>query len=135
MTGSHLLASNTTNIQLPAEKSYAQLTPEQRRIAKSAYDKMPDADEPPYPLNGLLPILRASEKLQHKLLIRGELSMAATIDAKGNAISVEVFKSPDREMAKAMASVLLLEKYKPALCAGSPCQMQFPFRTIYHVDL
>jgi hypothetical protein len=135
MTGSHLLASNTSNIQVPPEKSYAQLTPEQKRSVKGNYDKMPDADEPPYPLNGLASILRASEKLQHSLLVRGELSMAATIDAHGNATSVEVYKSPDPQMAKAMAGVLMLEKYKPAVCNGSPCQMQYPFRMNFHVDL
>lgn len=61
--------------------------------------------------------------------------MAATIDAHGNAIAVEVFKSPDPQMTKAMAGVLMLEKYKPAVCGGSPCQMQFPFRTIFRVNL
>jgi hypothetical protein len=39
------------------------------------------------------------------------------------------------KMTKAMASVLMLEKYKPAVCGGSPCQMQFPFRMNFHVEL
>ena len=133
--GSHLLASNTSNIQVPPEKSYAQLTPEQKRKLKDLYDKMPDADEPPYPLNGVRTILRACEELQRSMLVRGELLMAVSIDAHGNAISVEAFKSPDPKMTKAVASVLMLEKYKPAVCNGSPCQMQFPFRMNFHVEL
>jgi hypothetical protein len=27
-----------------------------------------------------------------------------------------------------VAAVLMLQKYKPTLCGGSPCTMQFPFR-------
>lgn len=134
-TGSHLLALNTSNVLVPPEKPYAQLTPEQQRKLKDAYDKMPDADEPPYPLNGLRPLLRACEELQRSMLVRGEFLLAVTVDAHGNATSVEVFKSADPKMTKAMASVLMLEKYKPAVCNGAPCQMQFPFRMNFHVDL
>jgi hypothetical protein len=80
----------------------------------------------------LRPILEACEKLQNKLLVRGKLTLAVNVNAAGNPVSVEVLRSPDMTMAKAMAAVLMLQKYKPAICKGSPCSMQFPFRMDFH---
>jgi hypothetical protein len=135
VTGSNIGYHNTGNLQVPANKTYAQLTPEEKLVVKESYEKMAKDDEPPYPLHGAEGIFRASEALQHKLLVRGELDLAVTIDSHGTATLVEVFKSPDAELTKAMASVLMLEKYKPAICKGSPCQMKFPFRVVYRVTL
>jgi hypothetical protein len=135
VTGSNIGAHNIGNLSVPANKTYAQLTPEEKMVVKESYEKMAKDDEPPYPLHGPEGIFRASEALQHKLLVRGELDLAVTIDSHGAATTVEVFKSPDAELTKAMASVLMLEKYKPAICKGVPCQMKFPFRVVYRVTL
>jgi hypothetical protein len=105
------------------------LTPEEKQWVKSQYEPMGESDEPPYPLHGMRTILEAAAELQKKLYVKGSLSLAVTIDAQGKPIAVEVLTSPDTEMTKAMAKVLMLEKWKPALCKGSPCQMQYPFRT------
>ena len=40
--------------------------------------------------------------------------------------AVSVFESPDPEITRVAASVLMLSKFKPAVCAGRPCAMQFP---------
>jgi len=37
-------------------------------------------------------------------------------------------------MTKFESSVLLLTKFKPAVCAGKPCKMQFPFRFKFRVE-
>jgi len=135
VTGSYIAEHHTTNLQVPANKTYAQLTREEKQVVRESYEKMAKDDEPPYPLHGVMGILRASETFQRKFLARGELDLAVTVDFHGTATSVEVYKSPDAQLAKAMATVLMLEKYKPAVCNGSPCQMKFPFKAMYHVSL
>ena len=54
------------------------------------------------------------------------------VDAKGVAQSVSVIASPDSDMTRVAAGVLMLETYKPALCAGQPCAMAFPVRMEFH---
>jgi hypothetical protein len=135
VTGSSIAVHNVGNLDVPPEKTYAQLTPAEKQRIKDRYQNMPANDEPPYPLHGLVTIMRATEELQHKLLAQGVLDLAVTVDAHGTATTVEVYKSPDAKMTKAMADVLMLEKYKPAVCNGSPCQMKFPFLMKYNVNL
>ena len=57
--------------------------------------------------------------------------MFVTVDSQGRAKSVSVLQSPDPKMTQYAAGVLMLETYKPALCDGTPCTMQFPFRITF----
>ena len=57
----------------------------------------------------------------------GDLYLVAEVDANGEAQSVTAYGSPDPDMTKFAASALLLQKFKPALCTGTPCAQKFPF--------
>jgi hypothetical protein len=128
LTGSLIPQRITTGISVPIDKSYAQLTVEEKRRVSSLYQSMGDGDVPPYPLHGPREIIEAAQKLQKALRVTGELTLAVTVNAKGEPMNVEMLRSPDREMTKVMAQVLLMQKYSPASCKGIPCQMQYPFR-------
>jgi hypothetical protein len=65
--------------------------------------------------------------------VSGALTLAVNVNAAGKAVSVEVLRSPDMQMAKLVATVLMLQAYKPAICKGSPCEMQYPFRMNFTV--
>lgn len=129
--GSYIERDVVTGIQVPVDKTYAELTVGQKLRIKSLYEPMGENDEPPYPLDGLKRIMDAAAELGKKLDVRGLLSMAVTVNGEGHAMSVDVFKSPDPKLTKNMALVLMLEKYKPAVCKGMPCTMQFPFQMNY----
>src|SRR3954469_16522092 len=49
---------------IPLNKSYEQLSPEQKAEFRALYVALPDADEPPYPLQGLKPLFNAIQKGQ-----------------------------------------------------------------------
>jgi hypothetical protein len=49
-------------------------------------------------------------------------------------LAVAVLQSPNEQVTKFMASVLLLTKFKPALCRGQPCKMGFPVKVIFKVE-
>jgi len=127
-TGTSIKRGIATGSVVPFDKRYSELTPEEQASVKSLYEGLGPNDEPPYPLNGLAPIYNVIAAGQQKLLVTGNVTLAVEVDNQGDATSVSVLRSADPEMVKFVASVLMLQKYKPAMCNGSPCTMQFPFR-------
>jgi hypothetical protein len=111
---------------LPFNRTYEQLTPEQRALLHGLYESIPPGDEPPFPAEGTKPIHDAMRKAQAKLLVRGELTLIATVEANGEVSSVKAIGSPSPEMTKFAGTILLLTKFKPAVCSGQPCKMDFP---------
>lgn len=132
-TGSHIIRKPVQNIYVPPDKTYAELTPEEKQRIKSFYEPMTEEDEPPYPEHGLRAILEAALKLQHGLLVDGAMFLAVSVDASGKGTSVAVYQSPDEQLTRAMAGVLMFTRYKPAICHGVPCKMEYPFRFQFKV--
>jgi hypothetical protein len=118
---------------VPFDKSYAELTEKQKDLVKSQYVGVTGSDEPPFPAAGLAKIYRAVHAAQRKRLASGLLSVLVEIDASGAPVSAAVYQTPDPELGKAVASLLLLEMYKPGICDGQPCAMTFPFRVQFGV--
>ena len=111
----------------PFNKRYAELTPEQQRAVKADCGVQADADEPPFPVNGLGLVARNLGRLQQRLQAEGPLLLRVDIDEAGLATSVSVFKSPNPDVMEFVAKALLIEKYKPAVCGGKACAMPFVF--------
>ncbi len=130
-TGSNIRRDVVAGSVIPLDKRYSELTPEQQAFVKSQYEQLGPNDEPPFPIDGLGPIYKAIAAAQQKLLVSGNLTVAVEVNNQGEATSVSVLRSPDPQMVKFVASVLMLQKYKPASCGGIPCKMQFPFRITF----
>jgi hypothetical protein len=114
--------------KIPLDKSYDQLTPEQRAELHAMYENLPEGDEPPFPETGIKPIFSAIKKAQRIRQARGELIMAVTVGPDGKATLVEELGSVyDMQMTELAEQVLLLTKYKPGKCKGQPCTMKFRF--------
>ena len=133
-TGSNIARKAVTSSDIPINRRYGELTPAEQDLVKSRYEAMMPLDEPPYPIDGLVPLFSAIRKIQDALLAQGELSMFVDIDAQGQATAVSVMKSPDPKLTQAVASVLMLTKYKPAICRGQPCSMGYPLRMTFRVS-
>ena len=125
-TGSSIRRSVAFSHRLPFNRRYEELSNEQRALLHSYYESIGPGDEPPFPLDGLKPIVSIIQRAQAKLLVEGDLSLLVTVGGDGVAREVEAIGSPSPEMTKFAASVLMLTKFKPALCGGEPCSMQFP---------
>ena len=87
-------------------------------------------DEPPYPERGLRPMVEAMMKIQGRLGYEGDLHLDATVDPDGRVSAVKVLRSPDSELSRLAATVLVDTPFKPALCGGQPCRMEFPVRQV-----
>jgi hypothetical protein len=132
--GSHIRRDAMRGSPIPINRSYHELTPEQRAIVHRWYENIAPGDEPPFPSSGLKSIHDAIRKGQTKLLVTGELFLIATVEATGEVAEVKTFGSPSPEMTKFAAAVLVLTKFKPAVCAGRPCKMDFPLWYSFRVE-
>jgi len=63
------------------------------------------------------------------LRAKGELDMVVWVDEEGHATKVaDMGGVHDIQLTELMQQVLLLTRYKPAVCDGEPCRMLFPFK-------
>lgn len=133
-TGSRIRKTAVGPTSIPINLSYDQLSPHSQAKFKQNYEDMAEGDEPPFPEGGLKVVLEPIHKLQSKLLVRGDLFLTAKVDASGVAQSVTAIGSPSPEMTKLASHVLMLTKFKPAMCSGQPCSMEFPLRMRFKVN-
>jgi hypothetical protein len=126
-TGSNIPELLARSTMIPLNKKYSELSDEQKAVLASHYERMGERDEPPFPVDGLAPIMRLLHRAQAQLLVTGPLYLIVDVGADGAAKEVKAIGSPSPEMTQLAASVLIFTKYKPAVCAGQPCRMQYPF--------
>ena len=127
-TGTNIPFSNVRNSRIPFDKTYADMTADERANVKDQYERMGERDEPPFPVRGLGPIYKAIAAGQQKRMATGDLLVVAEIDSRGDMTSASIYQTPDDVLARYIVALLAQEKFKPALCEGVPCSMSYPFR-------
>lgn len=130
-TGSHITKSVLLgDAWLPLNRTWAELSDEDKRKVRSQYEAMPAGDEPPFPAEGLLPIYKAIGEGQRHLrrLGSGQMTLVATVDSQGKVAQVQVLGQGVPGLNEFVAQVLMVTPFKPAVCGGQPCRMDFPFR-------
>lgn len=123
-----ILKKKIATSSMSMDRSYHQLSDDEKAYLRSFYEDMPEEDEPPYPLNGTRAIHQKMSKAQQIVVAKGMLTIAVDVSSAGEPESVSIFETPDSDIARVAALALLEEKYKPAMCAGKPCRMQFLFK-------
>jgi hypothetical protein len=119
---------------VPINRSYEELTGEQKNLVRDEYVKLGARDEPPYPLEGMTPILRELAKVSAQDFDSGLLHLAVRVDANGHPLGVAVLASPNRNMEEAMGLALLDATYKAAKCDGKPCEGDFSFKYRFELE-
>jgi hypothetical protein len=117
---------------IPINKRYEDLTGEQQRMVRDDYVSLSARDEPPYPRDGMMPILGEVARIQAKGKGSGLLHLAVRVDSRGQPQDVAVLRSPDHAISQAVSYVLMRSAYKPAKCDGAPCASDFSFK--YYLD-
>jgi hypothetical protein len=112
---SHIRRTLMESQTIAVNKRYHELSAEDRAKLHSWWESVPEGDEPPFQAYGLKPIHSAMLEAQSILRVEGEVSQVKTAG------------SPSPEMTKFAASVIGVTKFKPAICGGKPCKMDFPF--------
>jgi hypothetical protein len=108
-------------------RRYAELSGGDKRALRAAYDGMAADDEPPFPANGMARLQKTIRAASGRLPEQGPLRMLVRVDSRGDASAVEILRSPGDKTSKLAAAALMAEKYKPGLCRGVPCAMEFGY--------
>ena len=70
-TGSSIKRYVAQGSRIPINRTYAELTPQEKALVNEYYESVELGDEPPFPLAGLRPIHSAVAQVQQKLLVSG----------------------------------------------------------------
>ena len=116
---------------LPFDKPYEQLSASHQQLLKEFYVEMGETDEPPFPMGGLKALYEPITEGQQRLMTSGSFIADVEIDARGDPIALAVYRSPNKAVTRFVSKIVMLSKFKPALCAGSPCKMGFPVRITF----
>ena len=119
---------------MPFDKEYAELSQQQRPAFKSQYERMGEADEPPFPLAGLRSLYEPMVKAQARANIEGEFIGEIRVNSEGEVTEVRIVRTPGKAMTNFVAGVAFLTKFKPAVCRGAPCAMGFPVRVDFKLE-
>ena len=112
---------------LPLDKNYEDLSDEQKATLRTAYEDMPATDDPPYPLGGVRRIVEDFHKAGSMLQLAGRFHATVRVDEHGKGTWLQIFETPDSQFNKVAAAILMNNvHYKPAVCSGKPCVMDFP---------
>jgi hypothetical protein len=112
----------------PLNKPYKRFSEDEKAALRALYVDMPSSDEPPFPEDGLIHVIRDIGEFANRLKQSEDVSIAVVVNDVGEATSIRLLRYQNIETAKAVAYFLVKERYKPARCDGLPCAMEFPFR-------
>ena len=113
---------------LPLNKTYHQLTHEQQEVVRDNYVALHPLDEPPFPAAGLGPLFTTLQKGATAFRAEGELVVFVAVGSDGRPTAATIVKTPNQKFGEFAGSATLLTIFKPALCIGQPCAMEFPVR-------
>lgn len=118
---------DATPPSVPVDKRWDELLASQQALFKrSWYEDMAEDDEPPYPADGPLSMLSDLVKVQNAVSVEGRLFATVLVDAQGQATQVAFHEIPSEALREVLAFALMKPAYKPAICSGKPCAMEYP---------
>ncbi|MEM7359620.1 MAG: energy transducer TonB [Pseudomonadota bacterium] len=126
MEGTKMRSVDATS-PIPFDKTYDELTDEQKEIFRATYGGLKDTEQPPFPKEGTQSIYKPLIKAHKDIARAGTLFLVAMVDEKGKVENVAVYESPADSMTQFATAVLFNTEFDPASCDGEPCKMEFPF--------
>jgi len=133
-TGTSLALDVSRAVPVPPTAAYDELTAEQQAMVNSWYPALAPGDEPPYPLHGPAEYLRFVSKVVGQTRTRGVIRIYVDVDKDGKAVSVKATGLDDPEARRLISLGAGTVAYKPARCAGQPCEMTYGYNMALSVE-
>jgi hypothetical protein len=127
LTGSLLPLDAARAIPVPPNLGYAQLSAQEQAMVNGWYPALAPGDEPPYPLHGPAEFYRFVSQVVSKTQQRGVIRVYVVVDKDGKAVGVTALGLDDPEVSKVISLGAAKIAYKPARCAGQPCEMSYGY--------
>jgi hypothetical protein len=106
---------------------WSDLSEGERQTIRQRYVALAPGDEPPYPSEGMRPVMvRLGQAVNIDRSFAGLVRMNVLVGADGKPKSAATIGKIPPEIARFMGSVMMLTFFKPAVCDGKPCEMQYP---------
>jgi hypothetical protein len=116
----------------PQDKKYGDMSDDEKASLRARYGiLLAKSDEPPFPIDGMRPIATLIHAYVKLVSTVGKLGMIVHVLPDGAVDSVSTLSSPDVRLTKYAETMFKQQKFKPALCSGTPCAMPF----IYGIDI
>ncbi|MFC5477397.1 MORN repeat-containing protein [Massilia suwonensis] len=123
-----------TTSALPMNARWDELTPGQKNVVRMGYPALEAGDEPPFPAKGQGPLFDTVQRMNYTFgLVKGELLVHVLVGKDGKPLSVTAYGAPSATFVRALSTQLMLERFKPALCRGEPCDMVYPLHYSFSV--
>jgi hypothetical protein len=132
--GSHIRPDSAIGA-VPPDAAWAELTPAQQAVVRDSYPALDDRDEPPYPHKGTRAYLKAIADLYAKFThVQGDALVYVVVGADGVPTSANTYGAPHADLGRYLSMIGMMQRFKPARCAGTPCAMIYPVKFRFSVD-
>lgn len=118
-------AQYRAEIRTDASRSYQQLTAAEKDRLHQLYESIPPGDEPPYPLQGVWSYSDPLGEIALRRQLVGSLTVLLDIDSGGQVIGLNLLAAPEGAPWTAIEQILKAIPFKPAVCSGQACAMQY----------
>lgn len=116
-------------LPIPYDKSYDQLSADQKKIVRSWYLNLPDDIEPPFPANGLADVLKAAHINTVPVSTKpgGPVTIVVQVDSTGAVSNVTWKGGAQYFIATNLSNAFAGVRFKPATRNGVPIPYVFYF--------
>ena len=119
----------TSNV--PFDRTWAQLDSAQKAVVAADYESLPAGDEPPFPRYGLAHLVKPADKFFQTWSWSNGFAASVSVDSLGAVREIKVFESPNPDVTKLLAALLVNEPFKPATCGGEACARDYVLRLAF----
>lgn len=98
---------------------------------RESYPALDERDEPPYLLAGTGTKMSSDFVAYYnryaRVMPEGRIRVYVTVGPDGVPSAVKLYRTPHPDLGRFVSMALMMQRFKPALCAGKPCEMVYPF--------
>ena len=140
----HLLGEPKTGTRIPTklvtsptplDATYAELDDASKANIKANYENMPVSDEPPFPTEGLEPLWKEITKVSYGRNQIGGIVAIASVSPEGKVEKVAMYDTTSSYMTRVVSAALFATPFKPGVCDGKACAMDFILEGEINIDL
>ncbi len=124
-----MLSRDRMTTSVPPDATWETLTEQQKNVVREDYLGLAPTDEPPYPLKGTRAMQNAISQIYQRFTdYPGELTLYTLIGKDGLPKNATMIGAPHPELGRLVGTVAMMQRFKPGVCDGNPCELIYPIK-------